>query len=155
MLPWIINIAFRIQEYYQDSSKDTCFETIHTQCLCIFPLNLELTTHKINPGFCVQKEKTTKNNSVSYEYKENRKSGYIHGSRVPYVYFSNLLHLASYMKWKFKPVCRWWYWYFRESQILLTNDGFYSIHMWLCQIDPTINKYIYIYIHIYIYIQWP
>ena len=62
MLPWIINIAFRIQEYYQDSSKDTCFETIHAQCLCIFPLNLELTTHKINPGFCVQKEKKQKTN---------------------------------------------------------------------------------------------
>lgn len=28
MLPWIINISFRIQEYYQDSSKDTGFETL-------------------------------------------------------------------------------------------------------------------------------
>lgn len=137
-MPWIINPAFRIQEYYQDSSKDTCFETTHTQCLCIFPLNVELTTHKINLGFCGPKRKKKKTTSVLYEYKEKRKSGCIHGSLVPYVYFSNSLHSASYMYWKFKPVCRWWYWYFRESQMLLTNDGFYSIHMLLCHIDPTI-----------------
>lgn len=56
MLPLIINISFRIQEYYYDSSKDTGFESLPTHSVYIFPFKFRINNPQNKPGGLCKKK---------------------------------------------------------------------------------------------------